>query len=115
MKVQHNENIKFKSALQRIVSLFVTLSDTGSEGYLYAYQVHFQQNRQYVHIRDYFSVYLSKTGTALIRPMMSIFGWFLDKLMPSDKPLLILRTTVTINVSITPLILNLFFSQGLKD
>lgn len=62
-----------------------------------------------------FSVYLSKTGTALIRPMMSISGWFLDKLMPSDKPLLILRTTVTINVSITPLILNLFFSQGLKD
>lgn len=61
-----------------------------------------------------FSVYLSKTGTALIRPMMSISGWFLDKLMPSDKPLLILRTTVTINVSITPLILNLFFSQGLK-
>lgn len=116
MKVQHSENIKFKSALQRIVSLFVTLSDTGSECYLYAYQVHFQQNRQYVHIRDYFfSVYLSKTGTALIRPMMSISGWFLDKLMPSDKPLLILRTTVTINVSITPLILNLFFSQGLKD
>lgn len=62
-----------------------------------------------------FSVYLSKTGTVLIRPMMSISGWFLDKLMPSDKPLLILRTTVTINVSITPLILNLFFSQGLKD
>lgn len=54
MKVQHSENIKFKSALQRIVSLFETLSDTGSEGYLYAYQVHFQQNRQYVHIRDYF-------------------------------------------------------------
>lgn len=54
VKVQHSENIKFKSALQRIVSLFVTLSDTGSEGYLYAYQVHFQQNRQYVHIRDYF-------------------------------------------------------------
>lgn len=62
-----------------------------------------------------FSVYLSKTGTVLIRPMMSISGWFLDKLMPSDKPLLILRTTVTINVSMAPLILNLFFSQGLKD
>lgn len=62
-----------------------------------------------------FSVYLSKTGTSLIRPMMSISGWFLDKLMPSDKPLLILRTTVTINVSMAPLILKFFFPQGLED
>lgn len=116
MKVQHNENIKFKSALQRIVSLFVTLSDTGSECYLYAYQVHFQQNRQYVHIRDYFFCVFIKNRNRLNQTYdMSISGWFLDKLMPSDKPLLILRTTVTINVSITPLILNLFFSQGLKD
>lgn len=62
-----------------------------------------------------FSVYLSKTGTALIRLMMSIFGWFLDKLMPSDKPLLILRTTVTINVYMAPFILKFFFPQGLED
>lgn len=47
--------------------------------------------------------------------MMSISGWFLDKLMPSDKPLLILRTTVTINVYMAPFILKFFFPQGLED